>query len=245
MTRCRAFELDAKWIAVYVDVGNPLSDEEESRLTSHLNLAAELGAEVITTADSDVAAALLSLGKIQNITQLIIGRSERKSKWKFFRKSLAERLLEDENRTIDLSILRQEDAPNTAGRVLPSFSISWILPEYAASIGAILAISAIGFILTPLIGYKSVGFIFLLGILQLSFYLKVGPVLLAALLSTLAWDFFLSHRSLTLPPQTPKMCRFIFIYFSTSAIIGVVNSAMRRQDEAMKIRRGICSSSMN
>ena len=39
-----AFEVDAPWIAVYVDTGLILSNQDQSNLVSNLNLARDLGA---------------------------------------------------------------------------------------------------------------------------------------------------------------------------------------------------------
>ena len=54
-TRRLADNFDCPWIAVYVEQSRPLAEADQERLTQHLALARELGAEVITTADSDVA----------------------------------------------------------------------------------------------------------------------------------------------------------------------------------------------
>ena len=56
-TRRLADNLDCPWLAVYVEQPQPLAGPDQDRLTQHLALARELGAEVITTADAGVAAA--------------------------------------------------------------------------------------------------------------------------------------------------------------------------------------------
>ncbi|MCX6906018.1 MAG: universal stress protein [Verrucomicrobia bacterium] len=72
---CRlAGELKAPWVAAYVEPPRPLDAEEQKRLADHLALARELGAEVITTTDSDVVAGLLRVAREQNVTQLVVGK---------------------------------------------------------------------------------------------------------------------------------------------------------------------------
>ncbi len=73
-TRRRAFELDAPWVVVYVDTGQRLSDQDQKLLHSHLNLAQELGAEVVITHDLTIASALQRVAKQKEITQLVMGR---------------------------------------------------------------------------------------------------------------------------------------------------------------------------
>jgi two-component system sensor histidine kinase KdpD len=57
-TRRIAMHLEAPWIALYVDTGKTLSEEDQNRLVKNLQLSRELGGEVITTQDSDVVAAI-------------------------------------------------------------------------------------------------------------------------------------------------------------------------------------------
>ena len=73
-TRRLAGELQAPWLAVYVELPQPLTEDEQGRLARHLALARELGAEVITTTDDDVARGILRVAREQNATQLVVGK---------------------------------------------------------------------------------------------------------------------------------------------------------------------------
>ena len=103
-----AFELDAPWIAVHVDTGVQLNDQDQARLNRHFNLARELGADVIATHDLDIAAALQSIARQKDITRIVIGRSPKRkfNIWTIFQGSLVDRL-ENDNKHIDIVILRQ------------------------------------------------------------------------------------------------------------------------------------------
>lgn len=235
-TRRRAFELDAPWITLYVDTGNPLSDEEQSLLTQHLNLAQELGAEVITTYDNDIAAGILRLAKLKNITQLVIGRSESYGTWKFFQKSLANRI-EKENQQLDLLVLRHDKPSKPPASIHPSLlPSSSFFYDSVISIASIAGISIVGFLLLPLIGYKSVGFIFLLGILLLSFFVGQGAIFLAAALSTICWDYFFLPSIFTLTLSTSEDLSLIVIYFTTATIVGMLTSRIHQQEAILKLR---------
>lgn len=50
-----AFGLDAPWVALHIDQGEDLDEDEKNMLNKNLTLARELGGEVITTADSNIA----------------------------------------------------------------------------------------------------------------------------------------------------------------------------------------------
>ena len=50
-TRRMAFNLNAPWVALYVEKQKQLTGQAQDLLVKNLNLARELGAEVISTAD--------------------------------------------------------------------------------------------------------------------------------------------------------------------------------------------------
>jgi two-component system sensor histidine kinase KdpD len=67
--------------------------EEQSGLRDNLELAEDLGAEILTLKDGDAATALTRLAKERHITQIVIGKSQR-SKWQqLFRPSMSGKLL--------------------------------------------------------------------------------------------------------------------------------------------------------
>jgi two-component system sensor histidine kinase KdpD len=135
-----------------------------------------------------------------------------------------------------LLILRQDKLSHVPAEMRPSISLRLAVPGYLISFSSILGISILGFLLLPLIGYKSVGFLFLLGILILSFFVGQGPIFLAAILSTFSWDYFF------IPPVFELMANFtedialILIYFTTAATIGILTNRIHKQDEVLKLR---------
>ncbi|RYZ64471.1 MAG: two-component sensor histidine kinase, partial [Proteobacteria bacterium] len=77
-TRRLAYNLEAPWIAVYVDTGASLSQEDQDQLAKNIALARELNAEVISTSDRDVAEALKRVARQKNVTQVLVGRPARR-----------------------------------------------------------------------------------------------------------------------------------------------------------------------
>lgn len=52
--RRMAYNLEAPWIALYVDTGDDLSEDDQRRLRKNLNLAKELGAEIVHTRERTI-----------------------------------------------------------------------------------------------------------------------------------------------------------------------------------------------
>src|SRR5262249_60688598 len=68
--------MDAPWIAVTVErPGTNLDIVARQRLDEAMKLAASLGAETQTLTGSELTAELLRSAKVENVTQIVIGRS--------------------------------------------------------------------------------------------------------------------------------------------------------------------------
>ena len=155
MARRRAFELDLPWTAIYVDTGKTLSDEVQTRLTQHLALARDLGAEVVVTHDLDIAAAIQRVAKQKNITQLMIGRpSSRLPFLSFFRKSLVVRL-EEEMKQLDVLMVRQDRLTRVYREIYHPSALHSQWLDYGIAALTILGLTLLAFAVDPLIGYEA------------------------------------------------------------------------------------------
>ncbi|MDP1880514.1 MAG: ATP-binding protein [Parachlamydiaceae bacterium] len=231
-----AFELDASWVVVYVDTGQILNNTEQSMLNKHLNLARDLGAEVVTTVDLDLAAGLHRIAKQKEITRIVIGRSHQKKTIKeYFQKSLFERL-EEENEHADVLVLRQDKFVSLYHKTFPTIKIISSANEYWIALGSLVFWSGVSYFLAPILGYKAVGFIFLIGILILSLFVGQGPVFLSALLSAIAWNIFFIPPFLQLHLNSTEDAALVLSFFFTAAIIGLLTSRMRKQDHLLEMR---------
>jgi two-component system, OmpR family, sensor histidine kinase KdpD len=225
-----AFELDAPWVVVYVNTGQNLSTENQARLSKHLQLAAELGAEVITVNDLDIPSALQRIARQKNITRLVIGRPSKHSFFlNFFQKSLIDRL-EEENKQMDILILREDRLLSVYKQAFPAFQFSSSLLSYGLAAGGVFLEILIGYFLLPLIGYQAVGLIFLVGILILSLFLGPGPVFFGAVLSALSWNFLFIPPYFESTGYNPNDIALIIAYFCVAILAGRLTNRKREQD---------------
>lgn len=236
-TRRLAFELDAPWVAIYVDKGQHLNKHDQIRLNQHFNLARELGAEVVTTYDLDIPLALQRIAKQKDITRIVIGRPAKQNFnfWKLFQPSFFDRL-ENENKNIDIVVLRQEQHVPLFSPKPSYFSSSLAWREYQVALAFIAGSSVFGYFVEPIVGYKSVGFIFLLGILILSFFVGQGPIFLAAVLSALSWYFLFIPPVFAPTISAPEDVTMVIIYFFVAVIAGTLTARLREQDDFLHKR---------
>src|SRR5262245_47673582 len=177
-TRRMADQLETSWVALYIDNGKPLSEEEQNRLVKHLDLARDLGAEVVTTQDSDVAAAIQRVARSKNVAQVVIGRPQKRF-WKelFGGGSLLDRVVR-ESRGIDVHVIRQPETGKRPFRFLPPLKAESHWKSYLKTALFISVVSVSSWFLKDLIGYQAIGFIFLLAVMGLGLVTTLGPTLL-------------------------------------------------------------------
>lgn len=189
-TRRLAFNLDAPWIALHIDTGYELDEKEQTRLTKNLAFARELGAEVITTTDVDVVNAIHKISKQNNVTQIVMGRSPKLKLLAYFTGGTVLERLASEASDIDLHVVRQIPS-NVEEKRANSYDPVTISPAtYFKTFLWVLLLTFINVFLEPYTGYRATGYIYLFGILALSLFTGRGPILFAAALSALIWDFF-------------------------------------------------------
>lgn len=89
-----AFSMKSEWTVVFVDTGKKINKETRNLISSHLNLAKELGAEVVTILDDNVVNGLLRAANQTHGIHLIIGNSKHKGIFDFVRGgTIADKLL--------------------------------------------------------------------------------------------------------------------------------------------------------
>ena len=238
-TRRLAYNLEAPWIALHVDTGITLNDEDQAQLVKNLNLARELKAEVITITDLDVASAIQQICRRKNVTQVIVGRPTRR----WFRDlleggSLIKRLMR-ESLDLDIHILRQEGEyrvrPRLTDEVLYYRSQTGLI-KYWFTLWAVLGTSFMGGFLNEFLGYKAVGFFFLLSVIVIGMFGSLGAVVFAAFLSALIWDFFFIPPSLTLTISKADDILMCVSFFVVAVITGFLTNRIRFHEKVIRER---------
>ncbi len=234
-TRRMSEAADAPWVAVHVESSQQLAPEAQRLLDKNLALARELGAEVVITHDDDVAAALVRVALESNATQIIVGKP-RGSRWSEFWRggSLVERLAR-KGGDIDICMVPAEQTPQK--RFVRLGEIRWTnSKEYALALAVVAAVTVLGFLLRDLIGYRSVGCLYLLTVIGLSLRVGRWPNLFAGILSALAWNFFFIDPIMTL---TIGSFEDVMLYSSTiavSLVAGQLTSRIRAQSRNERLR---------
>lgn len=233
LTRRLAYASKSSWVAVHIETAGASSVAVQERLMKHINLAKELGADVITTADRDVAAALVRVAHEQNARQIIVGRSFRSNI--FPSHNIIDRLLA---LSTDIDIYVSSSHHETPRRrthfILPRFTSE--PRQYVAAFGAVVLAAVICYAFLSFLGYQTVALLLLMLISILPLFLGIGPVLLAATLSALVWDFFFIPPQFTFIIGKAADILMFVAYFVFASVTSILTSRIRLQERAVRQR---------
>lgn len=239
-TRRLAYNLEAPWIAVHIDTGVQLNDEDQSQLVKNLNLARELSAEVITTTDTELPNAIKRISRQKNVTQVIVGRPTRRWFRDFLEGgSLLDRLVR-ESQEVDVHVIRMDNFSHKRPSLLSELSLYRTKTgffKYYNTIWFLLAVTFLSFALESLIGYRAIGFIFLLGVLAVGMFGSIGAVLFAATASALIWDICFIPPKFTFAISQPDDMILCVSYFVVAITSGFLTNRIRFHEKLMYERQ--------
>lgn len=231
-----AYTMEASWIAVNVETPEALNEEEKAALNKNIELAKELGAEIISTVDVDVVKGLLRIAKRENVTHIVVGKSHHNNfLHRLFGKDTVTRLLNESGR-IDIYIA-SGDSPVKGGKRffrVPDGHSGF--SKYLLSASIVFAVGAICYLFSSFLGYQTIALIFLFVVCLMPLILGPGPVLLAAVLSPLLWNFFFVPPYFTLIiSRTEDILTFI-MFFIVAYVTGVLTTRIRQRERAVRQR---------
>lgn len=238
-TRRLAYNLEAPWIALHVETGLTLSEQDQRQLKKNLDLARELSAEVISTTDVDVPSAIKRISRQKNVTQVIVGRPTRR----WFRDLLEgghflDRLVSD-NTQVDVHVTRHDP------KEFPKQSFSDEVSMYKTGSGWIkyyqiswffVFVTTLGALLESYIGYRAVGFLFLLAVVITSLWGSIAAVSFAALISAFIWNFGFIPPRFNFEISSADDVILCVAYFVVALITGFLTNRIRIREKIIRER---------
>lgn len=245
-TRRMASMIDCPWFALYVQTGESLSEEDQKQLRLNIELVKNLGGELITSMDTDLLNAFRRTCNDKRITQIILGRPDKRLfRDAFHGGNLLDRLV-DSKSEVDIHVIRSERLPVYKGLTskllgyFPKLTTSFF--SYYGAIWLILGISIVAYGLAPYLGYRSMGSLFLVAILFFSTFLSRGPLVLCAFLSAFIWNFFFIPPKFTIAIQNKEDILMVVSYFIAAMVGGILTSKIKRQEDILERREKLTRS---
>ena len=222
------------WLAVWVEGTRPLTASEQDFLTGALGLARRLGGEVVHATGDDIAATLLDVARNRNVSQIVVGKPNRRSRWKL---TLADRIIAGSG-DCDVCVVRPIiGRPTHVPEQRPiGFTIKRV-HEYGIVLGIVASLTMICWQLQTVVGYRVPALAYLLAILLAAFLISRGPMIFMAGISALAWNFFLIPPRFTFEVPAVEDGILLFMFFAVALSMGHLTTRLRTRENAERRRQ--------
>jgi two-component system, OmpR family, sensor histidine kinase KdpD len=234
----RADRRHAEWLAAYVETPKHvrLSEADRDRVSRTLQLAEKLGGEAVSIPGRKAADDLIRYARSRNVTEIIIGKSQRPW-WHDLRYgSIVSDLIRKSGR-IDVYVISGEEA-HTYGE--PSSGLpAWRKPSLQGYLAGTLSVAGAGIaakLLQEFARVPDVAMVFLLAVLFIALKYGLWPSIWASLLSVLVYDFCFVPPLLTFTVDTPEDVLALVVYFIAAVLTSNLAARTREQAEAARRR---------
>jgi two-component system sensor histidine kinase KdpD len=233
-----ADRLHAPWTAIYVETSRyqRLSETQRDRIADALRLAERLGGKSATIPGRGIAEDLVAYAKDNNITQLVIGKSERSRWFEMVHGSIVHDLVRRAG-NISVHVIAGEAAEEEkkpVGTTVPRQKLE--LGPFAATTGIIAVALGIGLVLQEFLGIANISIVFLTGVLVAAARYGLWPSLFASLLSVLAYNFFFLPPLYTFTIADPENVLALVAFLVAAIIASNLAAGTRAQAVAARQR---------
>lgn len=229
-TRRMAYNLEAPWLAVYIETPRALSADARERLAQNIALARNLGGEIVTVAGDDISAALLRIAHQRNVTQIVVGKPLHRPVRDFLRRgSLVNHLIRASG-DIDIYVVTGDKPEPERARPAVAAAQPSVWTQYVLAAMIVAATTALDLIALPFIGYQAVGLIELLTVLLIAIFIGRGPALMAAAISAISWNFLFIKPLFTLEISRAEDVILFALYFAIAIFTGSLTARLRTQE---------------
>lgn len=211
-----AVSLQAEWIAVYVDVASVrASTIKRNQAIQNLRFAEQLGAETRILTGNDIVKEIIQFATLQNVTLIMLWKDIR-TRWKdFIFRGLANEILRFSGE-IDIYTMTGERRKKTRQLFNIKPSIPWV--PYALSICIVCLTTLVSLLIYPFLSDRNPVMIYLLGMMSISLFGRMGPSIVGNLLSILIYEFFF------IPPYYTFTTNNFSDFFSLAIMFAIAQS---------------------
>lgn len=234
----QADRLRSPWSALYVEFPDALQlpDKDKDRVAETLRLAEQLGGEAVTMPGRDVATEILRLATRTNVTQIVIGRSD-KSKWReLIEGSVPHDLIRHAGNISVHVISRQEPAAPAARSVAAARSFSFDIRSYLMSLIYVGLAAGFGTLLTRALDVRNIALAFLMAVLASAATAGLGPALFASVVGAFVFNFLFLDPLHTFAISDPESVVALAFFFGAAVITSNLAARVHRQAAAARHR---------
>ena len=234
-----ADRLRAPWTALLLETSRMvrLSEPDRDRIAATLRLAQSLGGDPVTlpATRASLAEDIVAYARDTNITQIVIGKSDRSRWFELLNGSVVHDLVRHAG-TIAVQVVAGEELP-VDRRPAPARQALAVLPaSYAAAVAATAAGLGFSLLVEPYIGIESVDLVFLTAVVGIAVRFGLWPSLATVILSSLAYNFFFLPPTWTFTIADPTNVAALVLFAVVAVVVSNLASRAREQAVAAGLR---------
>ena len=231
-----ADRLHGPWTALHVESRRSLqfTEDQRDRVADTLRLAETLGGEAVTipSIDQRIADDVIAYAQSQNVTQIVIGKSNRSRWFEILHGSVVHDLVRRSG-TISVHVIAGEDlagepVPHRTVRSAETVPATDPRPYLVAFVAVAVALAA-GFAIEPWIGVENVDLGFLTVVVGVAVRYGLWPSLFASVIASLCYNFFFLPPLYEFTIADPTNVAAFFFFIAMAVIVSNVAARVRTQ----------------
>lgn len=236
-TKRLADRIHAPWTAVTIETRRSLqlTDAQRDRLADTLRLAESLGGEALSipSVGRHIADDLVDFAQAHNVTQIIIGKSNRSRLFEIMRGSVVHDLVRRAG-NISVSVIAGDEPVTNANAAVQTRALSE--PFRPQPYLMALLITAIGLgiaqLIRPFFGIENVDLVFLTAVVGVAVRYGLWPSVLASVVASLCYNFFFLPPIYTFTITDPTNVAAFFFFMLIAILVSNVAARVRTQADS-------------
>lgn len=234
--------LKAPFTAVYLETARHqrLDEAARDRIADALRLAEQLGGEALTLPGQTVSDGVITFAQANNITQIVIGKSQRSRWFELLHGSVVHDLLRRaEGISVHVIAGEQADPDGNAARRPPARVAGrergqW-RPYLFSTLFTALAL-ATGVLVDDWLGVQNISLVFLMAVLGSAVLYGFGPALYTAFLAVAAYNFFFLPPLYTFTIRDPSNIWALGFFMAVALLTSRLTARVREQADIARAR---------
>ncbi len=227
--KAMAVTIDADWIALYIETGRKLSEQEKAQLDKNIKLARQLGGTFITWAGTDPVEAFMEVSRRERISHIVLGKNHRGQIAGGSGRKFLKRLLRYSGH-INVAIVCGE---------MNHREKKWLFDINRPDTGkGILVITMVASLVTGILcalldnktNTDASPYIVMVLLFMLAAFIRVSSRLILAALAVLAGIIFVLPPSFVFPLQYPSDIVQFLLFSLVALFVGMLTIRIRRQE---------------
>lgn len=218
------------WSLVHVDNGRLRDETARQRLQAAQQLAERLGGEVVVLRAGEVANTLIQHALERRASLVLVGQSRDRLLRRWFGAGVAARLLREAH-GLEINVLDRDAQPEP---VSAPVARAWAWRHYLLAVLATLLASALAWGVAGVLALPNISLVFLAAVLLVAVRSSLGPALVCAALSFLAYDFLFIPPNFSLSIQREEDVLTLVFFLLMAALTGNLAARQRRQLQALR-----------